>query len=349
VPETKNRHILTAQTGYPCDAKRAILFFLMVCRVIFSGNDNVIAGSTEFSIIHTIYFKTTGGSSSDGALPDAVTIPLKRAGRLLLMEARIDNETGNFIFDTGSSKLVLNNTYFRKYLTTDAGTRGGITGNVSGVRQTRVNLIQISDLSYRNVTADMADLGHIENRRNVKILGLFGFSLLKDMEIVIDVNHNELHLYRLGKDGTRISRKDKEFEADITQKIIVYQDIVFVNPRIGGKLLSFCLDTGAESNVLNSASPRKVISTVTITRRSGLVGAGSSQSDVLFCNLNDFMIGDKQIPLMQAILTNLEDMSAAYGFSVDGMLGYDFFEKGEICINLVTREIKICFQKTEKS
>jgi predicted aspartyl protease len=283
------------------------------------------------------------------AATDVITIPLKRAGRLLLMEARIDNETGNFIFDTGSSKLVLNNTYFRKYLTMEAGARGGVTGNVSGVRQTKVSRIQISDLSYGNIIADMADLGHIENRRGVKILGLFGFSLLKDMEIVIDVNHNELRLYRLGKNGIRINTADREFKADITQKIQIYQDIVFVNPRIGGKLLSFCLDTGAESNVLNSASPKKVISTVSITRRSGLVGAGRPQAEALYGSLNDFMLGDQQIPQMQAIITNLEDMSAAYGFTIDGMLGFDFFEKGEICINLVKQEIKICFHKTQKS
>jgi len=40
-----------------------------------------------------------------------VTIPLKRAGRLLLLEGTIDNVIGNFILDTGSSGLVLNTTY----------------------------------------------------------------------------------------------------------------------------------------------------------------------------------------------------------------------------------------------
>jgi predicted aspartyl protease len=317
--------------------------------LVFSGLQAVYAGEHEFVINNTISIMVSGNSSGMAASADVITIPLKRAGRLLLMEARIDNESGNFIFDTGSSKLVLNNTYFRKYLTIDAGVRSGVTGSVSGAKQTKVSKIQISDLSYVNIVADMADLGHIENRRGVKILGLFGLSLLKDMEIVIDINHNELHLYRLSKNGNRISTSAKEFKADIIQKIQVYQDIVFVSPRIGGKLLSFCLDTGAESNVLNSGAPKKVISTVSILRRSGLVGAGRPETEALYGSMNDFMIGDQQIPQMQAIITSLDDMSAAYGFTIDGMLGYDFFEKGEICINLVRLEIKICFRKNEKS
>jgi len=45
----------------------------------------------------------------------SITIPLKRAGRLFLIEATIDDQEGNLVFDTGSSGLVLNKTYFRKY------------------------------------------------------------------------------------------------------------------------------------------------------------------------------------------------------------------------------------------
>jgi hypothetical protein len=33
---------------------------------------------------------------------DAITIPFKRAGRLLIIEAQVDSHRGNFIFDTGA-------------------------------------------------------------------------------------------------------------------------------------------------------------------------------------------------------------------------------------------------------
>ena len=308
------------------------------------------SGAISFVINNTITI-TVSESSGSGqpGIPDEVTIPLKRAGRLLMMEAKIDNETGNFIFDTGSSKLVLNNTYFRKYVSIESSERGGITGGVASVRQTKISRIQISGLSYTNIMADLTDLGHIENRRGVKILGLLGFSLLKNMEVVIDVNHNELHLYRLDHDGNRISRNTAEFRADISQKIQIYQDILFVSPKIGGKTLSFCLDTGAESNVISSASSKKVMSTVSITRRSGLVGSGKPSVEALYGTLNDFSLGGRPITEMQTIITNLDNMSAAYGFTIDGMLGYDFFEQGLICVNLVRQEIRISITKINKN
>jgi len=331
-------------------ATRIIMLFLLLLLSYTAVSHN--AGELDHGpvcyVIHgTIYF-TVSGSSGPGspAEPDEITIPLKRAGRLLLMEARIDNETGNFIFDTGSSRLVLNNTYFRKYVSTESGDRGGITGGVAGVRQTKVNRIQISGLAYTGVMADLADLGHIENRRGVKILGLFGFSLLKNMEIVIDVGQNELHLYRLDRNGNRTGSGTPEFKADISQKVQMCQDVLFVDSKISGKILSFCLDTGAESNVISSGNPKKVMSTVSITHRSGLVGSGRPTAEALYGILNDFDMGGHRINQMQTIITNLDNMSAAFGFTVDGMLGYDFFEKGQICINLVRMEMKVCFNKS---
>jgi predicted aspartyl protease len=323
---------------------------LLVFHAAFSSENHseIKQGPVCYMINGIISFTVISNrDSGNPADPDEITIPLKRAGRLLLMEAKIDNETGNFIFDTGSSKLVLNNTYFRKYVSIESGEKGGITGSVSGVRQTKVSRIQISGLSYTNTMADLVDLGHIENRRGVKILGLFGFSLLKNMEIVIDVCHNELHIYRLNKSGNRLSSGSQEFKADISQKVQMYQDVLFVSSQINGKILSFCLDTGAESNVISSASPKKVMSTVSITRRSGLVGSGKPSAEALYGTLNDFVMSGHQIPMMQTIITNLDDMSASFGFTIDGMLGYDFFEKGQVCINLVRMEMKINFNKNQ--
>jgi hypothetical protein len=74
-----------------------------------------VPDGTGFIINSTI---TITGIKSGSAGPlgelESVIIPLKRVGRLFMIEARIDNIVGNFLFDTGSAELVLNSTYFRK-------------------------------------------------------------------------------------------------------------------------------------------------------------------------------------------------------------------------------------------
>jgi len=65
---------------------------------------------------------------SDEPLGDfqSITIPLKRAGRLFLIEAQVDGQIGNLVFDTGASGLVLNRTYFRKYVTEESRPAGAL-------------------------------------------------------------------------------------------------------------------------------------------------------------------------------------------------------------------------------
>lgn len=277
------------------------------------------------------------------------TIPLKRAGRLFLLEATIDGVTGNFILDTGSSKLVLNSTYFRNTWKVKGTEAGGVTGSAGAVQCTSVKKFQVAGLTYLNLAADAADLGHIENRRGVKVLGLFGCCMMRNMEAVIDAARNQLRLFRLDRSGKRIGSASGAFQADVKTKLTIVQDVAFVTAVIGTRQLNFCLDTGAESNMLSTAAPKKVMSTVTILRRSDLCGVSDRRGcDMLIGALNDFSIGGRKITGMQAMLAGMDQMSSFYEFPVDGMLGFDFFEQDEISINLVTQELGILFRKGGK-
>jgi hypothetical protein len=136
--------------------------------------------------------------SSDTA---AFSIPLRRADRLFVMEATIDGETGNLIFDTGATGLVLNRTYFRDHVTSGELSTSGITGTAGQVNMITAEKIETGGLEFRKVPANLADLGHIENRRGIKVLGLFGFGLIKSFEITLDIEKNRLILNPIDKKG----------------------------------------------------------------------------------------------------------------------------------------------------
>jgi hypothetical protein len=279
---------------------------------------------------------------------DSVIIPLKRAGRLFLIDARVDDETGNLIFDSGADDVVLNSTYFRKFIPAGKVDSKGITGDVGVVEQVIVPKIEFADLEYRNITVHLADLGHIENRKGVKILGLFGFNLLRKYEIIIDPVNNELKLYRIDRNGQKTNGNIPDFENDYVQKIEGSGNIVFLNGTVGGKLLHFCFDTAAETNVISSNSGKPVLNTLTITRRTTLKGAGSSTSEVLFGRMNDFELGTRKIGNMETVISNLYSLNEAYNTHIDGILGGSFLEHGIVCVNFMKSQVGIRFLKGEK-
>ncbi len=279
---------------------------------------------------------------------DSVVIPMKRAGRLFLIEAKVEDQTGNLVFDTGANGLVINTTYFRNHVKSGGATSNGITGSAGVVEQISISKLEFSELTYRNIKADITSLGHIENRRGVKILGLIGFSMMKNLEIVIDAKNSELKLFRIDKSGKRVKNGELEFKTDYIQKIEGNSNILFLRSKIAGKSLNFCFDTGAETNAISSDLNRNIMNTLTITRRSSLKGAGLAGSEVLFGRMNDFTIGEKQISGMETIITNLDALSEAYGTRIDGMLGYNFIEQGVVCINFVKKQFGIRFAKGEE-
>ncbi|MCD4736958.1 MAG: aspartyl protease family protein [Bacteroidales bacterium] len=277
---------------------------------------------------------------------ESLVIPIKRAGNLILIDAIVDTLEGNLIFDTGASGLVLNSTYFRSSELAGNRTTGSITGSVMQVSSKKIKHLQISEMYFENIYADVANLGHIENARQVKILGLFGFSMLTDMEIVVDLKNSVIGLHRLDKEGKRLSEQSTRPEFDLSMSLKLTHDIVFLKGNISDKNLMFCLDTGAETNVLNSHLPNKVLSTVSILRRSTLRGVGTTSAEVFYGIMNDFSINKIPFNGMTTIITNLGAMEMAYGVHIDGMLGCDFLDTGTFYINLKKKELGICLNRS---
>ena len=60
---------------------------------------------------------------------EQITLPFRRVENLMVLEVEIDGQIGNFLLDIGAPYLVLNKTYFRCYIPSDAMRMGGINGD----------------------------------------------------------------------------------------------------------------------------------------------------------------------------------------------------------------------------
>ena len=269
-------------------------------------------------------------------------IPLKKIGRLFVIEATIDGEEGNLIFDTGATNLVLNRSYFRDYVTSGTQNTAGITGDVSQTDMVTADALSIGKMKFKKIPAHLADLGHIENRRGIKVLGLFGFGLIKSYEITIDISNSRILLKPIDNSGNLLDTAN-QFISTYNQKILEANNVLFVKAMVGGKNLRFCFDTGAETNALNSDLQKSVLQTVSITRTVKLKGSGTNSMEVIYGLMNNFLYGDYPINNMETIITYMDNLNAAYGVQIDGVLGFDFISKGNFCINFVKNQMGVSY------
>lgn len=272
-------------------------------------------------------------------------IPFTRAGNLIVLRARADSIEGNFILDTGAPKLVLNMTYFRDYPATgeDHFSGGGITQNGLSNNPTRIGKLETGGISFSRIDADRINLGHIENAKGIKILGLIGMQLLKRFELFIDYQSNELHFRHINTKEERNFRdprlSDKslydEFDIDLLdEKLITYG-------RLGGKKLTFIIDTGAESNVIDSRLPNHIFEKINITNRVVIAGTSPNKVEALYGDMDSLMIGSRSMGRLRVLVTNLEKMCFAYDKCLDGMLGFDFLARQRIGFNFVKKKMYI--------
>jgi hypothetical protein len=270
-------------------------------------------------------------------------IPFTRAGNLILIQAKADTTTGFFVLDTGTPGLVLNITYFRHYPVFSSKESGGVTGTMAMVAQTSIDSLRIGPIRYLHMDADLINLGHIENSKGVKIFGLLGTQFFERFEMIIDYAAGVIYLHlatkkdppgyqspQLGDTATYSAIPIDMVEG----KIIVYL-------YLKGKRLRFIIDSGAETNVLDSRLSNKVFEQVQITRRVTLSGTGSNKVDALYGDLNGLRIGERDVGPLHVLITNLESMCTSYNDCLDGMLGFDFLSLHKIGFNFAKRRMYI--------
>jgi Aspartyl protease len=271
-------------------------------------------------------------------------VPFSRAGNLILVQAKADTTEGNFILDTGCPHLVLNLTYFRNYPThNNDEERNGITGAEFAASQTTVASFSFGAARYYSMQADLANLGNIENSKGVKILGLIGMELLNKFEMIIDYEKNLIYLHRISRKEASSYRHEmlRDESAFNVVPITITDSRIMIQTVLAGKKIKLIIDSGAETNLLDSRLPDKIFENVSITGRSILSGAGNTKIEVLRGDLKTLMIGTQAIESLPVLITNLEKTCFSYGGCVDGILGFDFLSLKKIGFNFVTNKMYI--------
>ena len=277
-------------------------------------------------------------------LPDStLALPFTRAGNLILVKGRADTTEGNFILDSGAPNLVLNITYFRDYPITQnpEGEQTGITGSGGAISRTQVKSFHLGHLKYSRLEADLANLGHIENSKNIRILGLLGMELFKQCELIFDFEKNLILLHRMTrKEASTYKNPLLADPSTYTEIPIEWMDNrILTTVELGGKKLKFVIDCAAEANVLDSRLPNQIFELVSITGRIQLGGSGGSKIEALKGDLKGFEIGGQSIATLPVLITNLEKTCFAYAGCIDGILGFDFLALHKVGFNFVTRKM----------
>jgi hypothetical protein len=97
--------------------------------------------------------------------------------------------------------------------------------------------------------------------------------------------------------------------------------------------LRLILDSGAELNLMDKQINRKVLENFTVIKNVAMVGVGKNKVDTQSGMLKEVKFGNQEGSNMRTLLASMEDINSANNMTVDGVIGYEFFNRRRVMIN----------------
>lgn len=260
-------------------------------------------------------------------------IPFILKGGLIIIQANINDSIGNFVVDTGADGLVLNSQHFigtaddsRKYY--------GVSGRGKSLSVSYNNQIAMDNLNFINIDADVVDLSSIEYNKDIKILGLVGFSLLSDFEIMFNYRGRFISLSRVDIKGNVIDPMPFILDKKDSLSFTLGNFIPVIDVMVNGVKKKFGIDSGAEINLLDLKKSKDIMAQFQPIKTIRLTGSDGKESDVLAGRLYKLSILEKyRCASMATVLINMDNLNKIYASNLDGILGFEFLSPWLFSIN----------------
>ena len=263
-------------------------------------------------------------------------IPFKLVDHLIVVEAELLHKTGNFIIDTGSENLILNKVHFSNFYEhhRKKESSSGIMQSVENIYQKNIKEFVLENFKLENKNSDVIDLSHIENSKKIKLLGVIGYSILKDYEIFIDLYLNQITLTKVDKFGNKLNENVYLEKIVDSLNFTLINHTIVVNATINYQKIRLGIDTAAEFNQINKSINKRVLQYFKPKKRLKLQGVSNRSIKVIAGKLYRVKLSNTiYFGPMYTILTNLTKMNEAFGTNLDGILGYEFFAQKRTIIN----------------
>jgi hypothetical protein len=255
---------------------------------------------------------------------------------LIVINAKLYNQKGNFIIDTGSESLILNKVHFSNLYNHQAKKQhtSGVLTSVENNYQKRIKEFIIQNFTLENKTSDVIDLSHIEESKKIKLLGIIGYNILKDYEVFIDMYLNQITLTKVNASGDKLNKNVYLEKIIDSISFDLKNHTIVVDGTINNQKVKLGIDTAAEFNQINKRINKKVLKYFIPKKRLQLSGIGNRKIEVLAGKLHRVKLSENiYFGPMSTVLTNLSKMNEAFGTSLDGILGFEFLAQKRTIIN----------------
>ncbi|MCB0564787.1 MAG: hypothetical protein KDD01_10470 [Phaeodactylibacter sp.] len=296
-----------------------------------------------FFLLSFIFVK----ASPDYQMAEAsAVVPVQIRNKLILVEGKINNQAGYFLFDTGASELILNEARFPRHehhhsvpYFADA------TGHVAAHGYTYISTFNWGGLHREGFFAPLLDLLALESNLGEQLLGIIGYDVLQHVDLELDYYQGTISLFR---PGAVVPYPEFRVAPDYTFDFEMDRHLPVLKAAVGnadGLLLA--IDSGSSVNICDSRLKGKLKKKALQKRTIGLQGAVGILQQSPFYVMEALRIENTySIAYCRVALSNLKKLKD-HGIRIDGLLGINFFRLGRVFFSYHTQRIMVWLGQNE--
>ncbi|MCC6726988.1 MAG: aspartyl protease family protein [Saprospiraceae bacterium] len=269
-------------------------------------------------------------SKNEGDLPAVTQFELVRG--MVIVQAELNGQSANFILDTGSPMMILN----EKMGETASIQASSLQGGMAGEWKT-IGMFSWAGVRKFDMPALTTDVGALEYVTDRPIAGLIGYKFLEDFDLLIDFENLLITLVPQGK-----TAKLEGWNLKSQVPFTMAGHLPVIEVQIGDKKLRLGLDTGANTNMLDLQKAMELEQElVTPVSNAGVMGMTGGSQGTYAGDVVETTIGGLNFWNMRFVFSDISHLQNLVNNGVDGLLGYPFFKAGKFSINYSTKMISI--------
>ena len=248
------------------------------------------------------------------------------------MQASVDGHNGNFILDTGAPGIVLD----AKSGAFEATQQGNsVSGNLM-VGQVEIEKFQFGIIKKERAKGNLLDVHHLELACGMDLMGLIGYEVLSNYELVFDFPNNNIQIL---PSGTFSVTKG---EPSAVVPFLLCGHVPVVVAKVGGKRVFLGLDSGAEVNLIDKKFYNKIKSAArTNEAEEYLTGLDNKPQQVVAANVDETRLNGENFSQMRYVFTDLGQLRKNFDVPIGGLLGVPFFKDKVISIDYASKRVFI--------
>jgi hypothetical protein len=270
--------------------------------------------------------------------PPSANAPARVLNGLLVVEAEVDGQRGNFLLDTGAPALVLNKRAFAPpgaETTLAIAGSTGVNGKMAGMSYHRVQKFDWQGIRFQQKEVPTLDLTSLEQKLGgLPLLGLIGYNLLSQYAVTLDYRAGQVRLRQPDPAATPAP-------ALMRVPFTLSGHLPVVPMTVAGQTFQVGVDCGAQANLLDQQYQAGLAHVLRKASTARLSGADAATRTVSTARLPEVRLAGPLAFRKQAtVFADLAHLNQNPNRApLQGLVGYPLLSQYRTTIDYVNKEL----------